>query len=234
MPHSNAQDRRLTSRPKNFSISSQRKRDRGQKPPPPPTSARRVPSPAPKAARTGWDKAARTPRGGGRAREDPRPKPPDAHRDRLLDCEPPVKTTAGSRTPDPGHPAGKKPRNPQQPEAGSTPFRIRSGADDEHRARRTHTRPALARRCVRGARGRPGSSPARPAFRLLCSLRSRHLGNPEPASHLHPRPPPPRDSQLRSCLFKWWGQRAAPAAAAWVAPRATIEGRTKMAAALAR
>lgn len=97
---------------------------------------------------------------------------------------------------------------------------------------RTH-RPALARRCVQGARGSPGPSPARPAFRLLRSLRSRHLGSSAPASRLRPRPPLLRGSRLRSCLFKWWGQRAAPAAAAWVAPRAAIEERTKMAAALA-
>lgn len=56
LPHSNAQDWRLTSRPKNFSVSSQRKRARGQKAPAPPTSARRVPSPAPKAARTGYSR----------------------------------------------------------------------------------------------------------------------------------------------------------------------------------
>lgn len=85
-------------------------------------------------------------------------------------------------------------------------------------------RPALARRCVQAARGSPGPSPARPAFRLLLSLRSRHLGSSAPASRLRPRPPPQRGSRPRSCLFKWWGQRAAPAAAAWVAPRAAIEG----------
>lgn len=113
------------------------------------------------------------------------------------------------------------------------PFESPSGADDEHRARRRTRRPALARRCVQGARGSPGPSPARPAFRLLRSLRSRHLGCSAPASRLRPKPPPQRGSRPRSCLFKWWGQRAAPAAAAWVAPRAAIEGRTKMAAALA-
>ncbi|XP_027953557.1 uncharacterized protein LOC114204508 [Eumetopias jubatus] len=113
------------------------------------------------------------------------------------------------------------------------PFESPSWADDEHRARRRTHRPALARRCVQGARGSPGPSPARPAFRLLRSLRSRHLGGSAPASRLRPKPPPQRGSRPRSCLFKWWGQRAAPAAAAWVAPRAAIEGRTKMAAALA-
>lgn len=113
------------------------------------------------------------------------------------------------------------------------PFESPSGADDEHRTRRRTHRPALARRCVQGARGSPGPSPARPAFRLLRSLRSRHLGNSAPAYRLRPRPPPQRGSRPRSCLFKWWGQRAAPAAAAWVAPRAAIEGRTKMAAVLA-
>lgn len=119
-----------------------------------------------------------------------------------------------------------------------------SRADDEHRARRTQTdRRTHARTHAHAAprshdgacREREGArpSPARPAFPLLRTLCSRHLRPSAPASRLRPRPSRQRGSRPRSCLFKWWGQRAAPAAAAWVAPRAAIEGRTKMAAALA-
>lgn len=124
------------------------------------------------------------------------------------------------------------------------PAECPSRADDAHRARRTHTaRRTRARthahatpRSHDGAcREREGArpSPARPAFPLLRSLCSRHLRPSAPASRLRPRSSRQRGSRPRSCLFKWWGQRAAPAAAAWVAPRAAIEGRTKMAAALA-
>lgn len=160
-------------------------------------------------------------------RESPTPTRPGLRGQTDAAATGPRKKTPAPAARDARPPAGRR------AEAGGglhAPFESPSRVDDEHRARRRTRCPALARRCVQGARGSPGPSPARPAFRLL---RSRHLGNSAPASRLRPRPPPQRGSGPRSCLFKWWGQRAAPAAAAWVAPRAAIEGRTKMAAALA-
>lgn len=162
---------------------------------------------------------------------------PTSHRPKWLggwkratrDCSRPTE-----ERPTPSPPPAKNAGSLAPPKAGPTPLpNPRAGLmTNTGRDARTR-RPVLARRCVHGARGSPGRHRRDQRSPLLRTLCSRHLGNSAPASRLRPRPSTQRGSRPRSCLFKWWGQRAAPAAAAWVAPRAAIEGRTKMAAALA-
>lgn len=144
----------------------------------------------------------------------------------------PTTELAGGPEQERHRPAGGGSTTPPNPRAG---LMTNTGRDARRRIdARTHVH-AAPRSHDGACREREGArpSPARPAFPLLRTLCSRHLRPSAPASRLRPRPSRQRGSRPRSCLFKWWGQRAAPAAAAWVAPRAAIEGRTKMAAALA-
>lgn len=124
--------------------------------------------------------ARRGPSGGGcrERRRSPRPKWPGGR------TVSPAGSRGRTRSPRLSARRGRSRRH-RRPQAGSTPLpnpraelMTNTGCDG-----RTH-RPALARQCVQGARGSPGPSPVRPAFRLLRTRRSRHLGNSAPATRL--------------------------------------------------
>lgn len=107
-------------------------------------------------------------------------------------------------------------------------FPARGRGDDDYRVRRTHAQPALARQYAQGS--------ARETRSVTGATRvppPRLPPPPQLRARLGARPPPERSCRLPPGRFKWWGLRAAPAAAVLVAPRAAVEGRVKMAAALA-